>query len=406
MLGLVLTLVAGALRTLSAPDRYDRAFGGEYDVDDRPIRCAAEPRHAGGSPRCADADVGRRSCSASLTPSDAAGAGRRDRLCWRSRRGGRHEPGRRSGTEPGTRRRSHRVEFVSRSDRSTARRRLRALDVHAGSGRRCRASTTLHPDGPTTTATVVGVFGGASELADGYVIALFSPALLDLGDVGLGGGTSAVQLAPGTSLDDLRVQLNTLPNGTDLAITRSRLGTRSQFAQQCARKARVSAILALFAVVAAVAVIGQLLARQYRMSEAERLALASIGMTRQQLIADPLTRAAVPIVVGTIGSAALAIACSGWFPTGFVEQIEPHPGVRLNAARSSAGPLILIVALLAWVATGHGARPTGGGRRAQRLRSSTASPVVFATPNSPPACGSPSAPPVTADGRPDRSWVW
>ena len=349
MLGVALTLVAGASRTLSAPDRYASAFGGGYDV--QIDQSDAEP-----SPEALAALPGVQKLSSAkfvfgfLTADgqevlDAAivFTGSVDAVAGSNLVAGR-EP------RPG---RTDEIIVSSSFLAQTGTQLGDRFDLSTFTQEQADASSfdTPVPEGPTTTAQVVGVFGGASELADGYVIALFSPALLDLGDVGLGGGISSVQLVPGTTLDDLRVQLDTLPNGTDLTISevdwvpdavRSAVRTQGQGL----------GVLALFAVVAAVAVIGQLLGRQYRMPEAERLALRTLGMTRRQLLVDPLARAVIPIVAGAIGAAAIAISFSGLFPTGFVTQIEPHPGVRFNPLVHVAAPLVLIMSLLVWVAIG------------------------------------------------------
>ncbi len=139
-----------------------------------------------------------------------------------------------------------------------------------------------------------------------------------------GGGIQCRHVGAGTTFDGLRAQLDTLPNGADLTISaidwvpepvRSAVRTQGQGL----------AVLALFAGVAAIAVIGQVLGRQHRLSDAERLALRTIGMTPRQLVADPLSRAAVPIVAGSIGSTVAALAFSARFPTGFVKQIESQP---------------------------------------------------------------------------------
>ena len=346
VLGLVVTLVGGALRTLSAPDRYASTFGGGYDVEIFQSDAQPSPDMVAALPgvqklTSAFFVFGFLTASGQQEPVDAiVFAGEIDAVTGTNLVAGR-EP------TPGS------TDEIVVSSSFLA-------QVGAQLGDRFELTTLTQAqadasafdapsyDGPTTTAAVVGVFGGASELVDGYVIALFSPAVLELGDVGLGGGTSAVQLQPGTSLADLRAQLDMLPNGTDLTISevdwvpdavRSAVRTQGQGL----------GILALFAVIAAIAVLGQLLGRQYRMSEVERLALRTLGMTRRQIVGDPLARAAIPIVVGGIGATILAVACSGLFPTGFVTQIEPDPGLRFNPLVHVAGPLLLIVSLLAWV---------------------------------------------------------
>jgi ABC-type lipoprotein release transport system permease subunit len=349
MLGLALALVAGAARTLSAPDRYASTFGGGFDVQIDQSDAQPSPDSVAALPgvqklTSATFVFGFLTPSGREAPVDAiVFTGVVDAVAGTNLVAGRvPQPGRTDEIIVSN-------SFLAQSGSQLGDR----FELSTFTQEQANASgfDNESPDGPTTTAEVVGVFGGASELADGYVVAVFPRALLDLGDIGLGGGISAIQLAPGTSVDDLRVQLDTLPNGTDLTISdvdwvpaavRSAVRTQGQGL----------GILALFAAVAAVAVIGQLLGRQYRLSGDERLALRTIGMTRRQLVADPLARAALPIIVGAIGAAILAIACSRLFPTGFVEQIEPHPGMRFNPLVHVVGPLVLILSLLAWLMIG------------------------------------------------------
>ncbi len=349
LLGLVLTLVAGAHRTSTAPDRYANAFGGGYDV-------AIDQPHSEPTPEVLAALPGIEALSSVtfvfgiLTPRGAdepvdalVFAGEKEAVAGTNVIEGRPPA---AGS----------VDEILVSNSFLAQTGARLGDSFELSSltqeqAAAFAFDTPDPGGPTTTATVVGVFGGAAELQEGYVIALFSPALLDLADIGLGGRSSAGTLVPGTTFDGLRAQIDTLPNAADLTISavdwvpdsvRSAVQTQAQGL----------AVLALFAGVAAVAVIGQVLGRQHRLSEAERLALRTIGMTPRQLLADPLSRAAVPIVAGSIGSTVAALAYSARFPTGFVKQIEPQPGVRFDPLVHVVGPFLLALLLLGWVAAG------------------------------------------------------
>ena len=205
------------------------------------------------------------------------------------------------------------------------------------------------PAGPTSPATLVGVFDGATELQDNYSYVVFPTSLVELGDIGLSATQISVALQPGRTTADLRAQLDRLDNGERFAIS------TVEFVPETVRTAIASqgqglGVLALFAGSASIAVIGQLLGRQHRLSDTERLALMSIGMTRSQLVVDPLSRAAVPVVTGSVGASITAIACSGLFPTGFVTRVEPDPGVRFDPLVHVLGSLALAAVLIAWLA--------------------------------------------------------
>lgn len=203
------------------------------------------------------------------------------------------------------------------------------------------------PDGPTLAVTLVGIFTGPTELQDGYAFALFPPSLLDVGDIGISASQHAVAIRPGATVADLRQQLDGLSGGpfgidpADLvpAVVRDAVDARGKGI------AFVAAILA----VAVVAVLGQLLGRRSQLSEQQRSALGALGLTRRQLVADSVARAAPPIVVGSMGAAGLAIAVSGVFPLGFVADVEPHPGLRLEPWVHLAGALALSLLLVGWV---------------------------------------------------------
>ena len=111
-------------------------------------------------------------------------------------------------------------------------------------------------------------------------------------------------MTPGSTIDELRAQLDTLKNSSNITIGPAE-SVRPAVRKAVQTQGPVSAVLALFGTAAAVAVLGQLLGRQYRITDMERLALHSIGMTRRQLVEDPLARAAVPIVLGSTAAGIL-----------------------------------------------------------------------------------------------------
>ena len=109
--------------------------------------------------------------------------------------------------------------------------------------------------------------------------------------------------------------------------------------------------------------LGQLLGRQVRASDQQALTLRAIGMSRRQLVAEPLARAAVPMLAGALAAGTISIALSDAFPLGFVDAIEPDPGFRLEPLVHLLGPIVLSGAVLAWVwvalVLGQSARSTG-----------------------------------------------
>jgi putative ABC transport system permease protein len=199
------------------------------------------------------------------------------------------------------------------------------------------------PDGPTVAVTLVGVIdAGASELQSSFDLAVFDRSLLEVGDVGVAATVAVASLAPGASQDDLRQQLDALPEGEAFSIKPAKLISDDV---RTAVDAQAGGVLVLAAIVAgaAVVVLAQVLSRQFRLSESERTVLRSIGFDRAQTAGEPLCRAALVVVLGSLGAAALAIAASGIFPLGFARRVEPDPGLRFE-------PLVHAVALVLFAA--------------------------------------------------------
>ncbi len=346
--GLVLTLLAGTLRTLSAPDRYTSTFGGAFDLgldQDGPSPTATElaALPAVNSIASATFVFGTLTPDGQDQPVEAitfVGS----QVAFGTRMVDGREP---DPTRP--------TEFAaSRSFVGLTGSQLGdTFTLSTITQEEAFSSGFDTPDsaGPTETATLVGVFDGAADLQDGYPVAVFPSSLTELGDIGLSGGHTVVGLSPGATVDDLRAQLDAIPDGTEVRISSAEWvpdNVRSAVRTQ----GQGIGVLAIFAFAAAIAVVGQLLGREHRMSDAEQLALRAIGMTERQLLLDPLSRAAIPIVVGGVASAPVAVACSAWFPRGFVTQVEPVPGVRFDPIVHLLGPIVLMLLLLGWVAVG------------------------------------------------------
>ena len=343
----VLTLVAGAVRTLSAPDRYSAARDTRLDVMVEQYR---------GRPRTAelerlDAVAQARSATfvfGGLAPSGGGVdelldalvfAGSSDALATTLVEGRAPDP---TATDEfvGTRGFAE-ATGAALGDRFD----LFAIPQAAADAAGFDAAGEAVKIG---TATLVGVMDGANVLQDPTGLAVFPSALLDNPDVGVSSTQTAVALAPGATQDDLRRQLDGLDNGDEFGITKSDW-VPPEVREAVRAQGQGLAILAGIVAVATVVVVGQLLGRQVRVGDDERLVLRSIGMTRGQIVGDQLAAAAVPTLVGAATAIGLAYLASGLFPIDFVRHTEPDPGLRLEPVALVGGAEVLACAFLAWV---------------------------------------------------------
>jgi len=179
-------------------------------------------------------------------------------------------------------------------------------------------------------------------------LAAFGFGLLDAGDVGVANSIGVLALEPGATVEDLRAQLDARPGGDAFGLGAAEwvpADVRTAVRAQGQGLAVVAAIVGL----AAIAVVGQLLSRQVRSSAAQRLALRAVGLTRAQLVADPVCSTALPVAAGCIGAAVVAYAASGVFPLGFARRVEPDPGARGDPFVHLVAPILLAFVLVAWV---------------------------------------------------------
>jgi hypothetical protein len=350
LVGVVLALAAGAARTFSAPDRYVSSLGSGVDVNVE--QAAGAPRTAEVAALPAVEDIRAATfVFGGLLPTGSSPAEGDDPVDAIVFAGSPAAIGTRvvEGREP---RRAMPGEFVATRSMVEA--------AHLTLGQ--RFDLWVIPAGPAETsgfdaadqaapligATLVGVVDGPSELQDGSSVAVFPEALLDAGDVGISATEMAVALAPGASISDLRSQIDGLPQADRFGIEPSD-PVPGVVRDAVSAQGQGLAILALIAGLATVVVVGQLLGRQVRRSEVERLVLRTTGMTRSQIVADRVLDAAVPVVAGIAMAVGLAYLASGLFPRGFVVHVEPHPGRRVEPVALLGGAVALAVLVLAWV---------------------------------------------------------
>ncbi len=347
MVAVVLTLAAGAVRTLTAPDRYSSSVGGRYD---------ASVEQSGGRPRTTEVATLAAVAEAhsatfvfgAVVPRGSGSDERVDALVFAGSRvafGMRLVDGREPDrTVPG--------EFTA------TRSFVEATQASLGD----RFDLWVVPQGPADAlgfdaedqavrmpgATLVGVIDGPSELQDGSPLTVFPESLLDAGDVGVAGTQMAVSLTPGSTIRELRTQIDELPDADQFGIDRADL-VPSEVRDAVNAEGQGLAILAAITGLATIVVVGQLLGRQVRRVEVERLVLSSMGMTRSQVVADPLLDAAVPTFAGVSAAVALAYVASGLFPRDFVLHVEPDPGRRFETLALIPGALAIALLVLAWV---------------------------------------------------------
>ena len=133
-------------------------------------------------------------------------------------------------------------------------------------------------------------------------------------------------------------------------------------------------LFALFVALGAFLAIGQVIAREVRLSSSDHRVLAALGFDRRQLVASTLSWLACPVVAGS-GLAVLgAVAASPLMPIGPARTAEPHPGFSVDFVVLGVGLASLILlfggvsAATAWFVSRdrpverYGALPNGGSR--------------------------------------------
>jgi putative ABC transport system permease protein len=228
------------------------------------------------------------------------------------------------------------------------------------------------PQGPSFEAVLVGILTWPETLEDKYATAIVSRALLDddgtSSSTGIASATTlmAVRLQPGVTTDELRAELDGLPGGDALSLEPGRI-ISSPVRNAVEAQAQGTWLMAAVAAIAAVVALGQLLSRHARLSPVERRPLAALGFTGGQLAEETIGRAAIPALGGIAAGTIFAVLASGLFPAGFVHEIEPNPGLRADLVVLIVGGGVLLLSLLGWVTVALlTARPSSAGRTLTR----------------------------------------
>jgi len=197
----------------------------------------------------------------------------------------------------------------------------------------------------TVTATLVGVVAGATTVDDPSPTAIFPKRLIDRPEVGFALTLIPVTVEPGVDESTLRSELAPLPNSSQISVESGELIT-VDMRRAIRTQARGMWLLTAVAGLAALVTLTQVLTRQLRVSSAEREALTAVGFSNGQIFMETMARATAPILAGGMLAAALAIACSGIFPTGKVGNFEPSPGVLVQWGALLPATFVVVVLLL------------------------------------------------------------
>lgn len=349
----LLFLTAGAIRTAGAADRYEAWRGAPYDALVEQPRGRPRTEQLAALPAVATVDTATFVFGALQTPDgeyvdSLVFAGSQDAFGTYLTEGVEPNPG-----VPGEFPAEFRGEFIasqSFADSTGAELgdRFQLVTLTEEQARQSGFDNP-NPGGPTITATVVGIITGTADIQDDYAIALFPPTLLDQGDIGISASQSTVRLTPGSTLDDLRRQLDAMADGSSFGVTGAVPWTPEPVRKAAETRARGAIIVAVVGAVAALAVVGQILIRQVRLADTEAAPLQAMGMTPFQLVADSGARVSLPVAAGSVLAGLVAFLISGWFPLGFVGRLEPVPGLRFEPLAHLVAPVLFASALLGWV---------------------------------------------------------
>ncbi|MEY2477555.1 MAG: putative transport system permease protein [Actinomycetota bacterium] len=203
--------------------------------------------------------------------------------------------------------------------------------------------------------TVVGVGVIAPDIVhtaklDGFPTFVTSPAFYKTYEpetVSLAYDGAAVRVKPGRSIAQFRATAQQLASGYEEVGGELFVGEQTDRTAKVERAIRPQAgALAGFAAFAGLAgflVLGQALARQLVLDATEMPILRTLGLTRSQLVALSMLRAAMVATVGAVIAVAVAIALSPLAPIGAARRAEVNPGVEVNAVWLAAGAVVLVL---------------------------------------------------------------
>ncbi len=185
-------------------------------------------------------------------------------------------------------------------------------------------------EGPTFTATLVGVTEAPNEFDESSQQLVFSPAFLDVyADVGVVQSLMAMQLGDGTDPGEIINAVRGMEGGVDAFAVPTRIvstSARRAVSFQVSALWFVSSVTAL----AAAVVIAQVAARTLRIDESERQSLSALGWTRREFAIERSIEGLIAAGIAAPITALIAWVVTGYFPIGLLELFEPDTGARMD----------------------------------------------------------------------------
>jgi hypothetical protein len=266
-------------------------------------------------------------------------------------------------------------------------------NLHVGSTLRLRAfgsnqaeamlrGTDAPPTGPTVDVRVVGVIRSPADLS----VAPDTPDVTYTGNdamlftwsffqryrerIGLPGGTVLTFRVRNGASDLVSVQheIERRYGEKDPVF----LGSDDLYAAaQAGHATRLEALaLLLFGILAGLVtltLIAQAFARQVYLDSDDYPALRAMGMTRRQLVAVAVLRAATVAAIGGLAAIGIAIVISPYMPIGLARQAEIDPGISVDVPVLLLGALALAALLAGYTAFIAGRAARAAGERSDRF---------------------------------------
>jgi putative ABC transport system permease protein len=162
-----------------------------------------------------------------------------------------------------------------------------------------------------------------------------------------------VKLRPGATLGELTSQAEALAHRYRATGGQIFVADEATQAATVERSIRPQAVaLALFAIVltvTALLIVGQVASRQLLGAARDNPTLAALGLTRRQLAAVGLTEVGAAAAAGAVLACAAAVAASPLMPIGPARLAEPDPGVSVDVRVLTLGFIGIVALLLARV---------------------------------------------------------
>lgn len=227
-----------------------------------------------------------------------------------------------------------------------------ALLPTAQEARDPQAAAAAAPSGPRVELRIVGVVR-TPWLSDGPQSRgslLPTPALLRTYRANLLGEAAwfnaLVRLSDPAAGPEFRARLATAIGRSDLWFTD--LHAQSLHRQRAASfEASWLQAFGIAAFLAAVVLVGQTVARYVTTSLADLRVLGPLGMTRREAVGAAVAGPVLAAAAGAGIAVVAAAVASAWFPIGSAANDEPVPGADLDPLVLGAGPVVIVLLVLA-----------------------------------------------------------